>query len=250
MIKLIVSDLDGTLLPYGEDEISPKVKNLINEALGMGLRFAVSSGRTYGELLKFLPEFRDKIYFMCCDGACAYYSGKLLLSRQIEKEWLNLFERGAAKNVARIYHGDKGDYFYGDIPEEYSKTFNPAPLEKTGLPKNEKIFKITTFGEALKLPRDAALRIHWNGGETGKTVQYVNRFANKGTCLSLLREKLFLTGFETAVIGDAENDLPMMRGAKISYAVVSRSNALSNSATHSAPDAERALARIILGLKN
>ena len=62
MIKLIVSDLDGTLLPYGEREIGVSTKNLIYRALSAGKSFAVSSGRTYPELLSLLPEFRDDIY--------------------------------------------------------------------------------------------------------------------------------------------------------------------------------------------
>ena len=62
MIKLIVSDLDGTLLPYGESKIALSTKNLIYRWLSSGNSFAVSSGRTYGELLSLLPEFEKDIY--------------------------------------------------------------------------------------------------------------------------------------------------------------------------------------------
>ena len=85
MIKLIVSDFDGTLLPYGESRVSDEVKSRILSALRKNMIFAVSSGRTYGELVSFFPEFADEMYFICCDGAYYVKGGKLLYGRKIEK---------------------------------------------------------------------------------------------------------------------------------------------------------------------
>ena len=56
MIKLIVSDFDGTLLPFDESEVSRTAKNFISTAIDKGVTFAVSSGRTYRELLAFSPS--------------------------------------------------------------------------------------------------------------------------------------------------------------------------------------------------
>ena len=65
MIKLIVADFDGTLVPYGEETVSPRVRAQIEAALQKNIIFAVSSGRTYNELAAHLPEFVDRIYFIC-----------------------------------------------------------------------------------------------------------------------------------------------------------------------------------------
>ena len=71
-------------MPYGESAVSGLLKEQIAEALDKGVAFAVSSGRTYGELLAFLPEFADSIYFICCDGAYYVKGGKILYARRIE----------------------------------------------------------------------------------------------------------------------------------------------------------------------
>ena len=41
MIKLIVSDLDGTLLPYGEGRISDRTLECLSEAIDRGIVAAV-----------------------------------------------------------------------------------------------------------------------------------------------------------------------------------------------------------------
>ena len=78
MIRLTVSDLDGTLMPYGEKCVSPSVISAINRVTDNGITFAVSSGRTYTELLTYLPELSDKAYFICCDGALCVYKNKVI----------------------------------------------------------------------------------------------------------------------------------------------------------------------------
>ena len=50
MIKLIVCDVDGTLLPHGEKRISYDIADLIKEAGNKGISFAAASGRAYHEL--------------------------------------------------------------------------------------------------------------------------------------------------------------------------------------------------------
>ena len=45
MIKLIASDLDGTLLRNGAQEVDPKVYDLIRTLKEKGVHFAAASGR-------------------------------------------------------------------------------------------------------------------------------------------------------------------------------------------------------------
>ena len=56
VIKLIVSDFDGTVLPYGQKAVSAAWRSAFSSAMEEGVLFAISSGRTYGELLSFLPD--------------------------------------------------------------------------------------------------------------------------------------------------------------------------------------------------
>ena len=74
--------------------------------------------------------------------------------------------------------------------------------------------------------------------------QYVNRFANKGTALSDLQMRLMLAKFDTACIGDSGNDVAMMKGAKYSFAVSNRSEALINAVNFRLNSVEEALNKI------
>ena len=47
MIKLIASDIDGTLVPEGSHEISPEYFKVIEDLREIGIRFCACSGRQY-----------------------------------------------------------------------------------------------------------------------------------------------------------------------------------------------------------
>ena len=47
MIKLIASDLDGTLLKNGAQELPPDIFPIIRELRQKGIRFVAASGRQY-----------------------------------------------------------------------------------------------------------------------------------------------------------------------------------------------------------
>ncbi len=239
MIKLIVTDFDGTLMPYGESSVSQKVKEYINTALEKGVTVVVSSGRTYSELIGFLPEFRDRLYFICSDGAYYVKGEKLLYARAVERGELSLF---SDPNAAFVFHGAYKNYALGILPRE-AEYFNAVKISRVGDIK-EKIFKITSYGATLRLPAYCGLRIHWDGGERANA-QYVNRFCDKGTALSDLQMRLMLTKFDTACIGDSENDIAMMRNAKHSFCVGSRSSELAEVCTDRVANIQEAFEKIL-----
>lgn len=238
MLKLIVSDFDGTLMPYGAREVPQGVKDRIKRVICGGVPFAVSSGRTYRELLSFLPEFADSIYFICCDGAYYIKSGKLLYARKIEPSDLALFFGAARDRLSFVLHGAQNNYSFGSLPSE-AAVFDPTAISRAG-EIQEKIFKVTTYGAEFKPSPYSGLRMHWDGGEN-LSAQHVNKFANKGTALSDLQTRLMLTKFDTACIGDSRNDAVMMKGAKYSFSVGRRCEELFAAARFHADSAEEAL---------
>ena len=228
MIKLIVSDFDGTLVPYGTRGVSQSVRARIEAALDRGVAVAVSSGRTYNELHGELAELSDRLWFISCDGACYMRGGRVFYERKIESTDLAYFFDAAVKGGAAILHGAVNNYSIGDLPRE-AEAFGALPVVRIGEIK-EKIFKVTAYGADSSLPYGSGLRMHWDGGEL-RMAQYVNRFANKGTALSDLQMRLMLTKFDTACIGDSGNDIAMMRNAKYSFAVGNRSAELCKAVT-------------------
>ena len=238
MVKLIVSDFDGTLMPYGQSELTGNVKARIKKALEKNMTVAVSSGRTYNELVSYLGEFEDKLFFICCDGAYYVKGGKPLYQKHIEKADLDLFFGAAKDGLSFVLHGAFKNYSVGSLPKE-ADVFCATPIERREQ-VGEKIFKVTTYKKELKPSPYSGLRMHWDGG-ANLSAQYVNRFANKGAALSDLQMRLMLTKFETACIGDSGNDVAMMKGAKYSFAVSDRCEALVKAVNTRAASVEEAL---------
>lgn len=238
MIKLIVSDFDGTLMPYGRACVPESVKKRLENALDKGIAVAVSSGRTYGELASLLPEFEDRLWFICCDGAYYVQSGRVFYERKIESADLSHFFATVGNGASAVLHGAKKNYSAGSLPSVAEK-FCAVPVSRVTDIK-EKIFKVTAYGADTMLWNGSGLRMHWDGGEQ-RMAQYVNRFANKGVALSDLQMRLMLTKFETACIGDSGNDIAMMHNAKYSFAVGNRSDELKAAVKESVDSVENAL---------
>ena len=240
MIKLIVADFDGTLVPYGERTVSPTVRALIESALQKNITFAVSSGRTYNELAEHLPEFLGRIYFICSDGAYYVKDGKTMYEKQIRPADIDALIRRNGDDASYLLHAAFGNYAIGNVPEE-GERFSPRPMTRAEarFPK-EKIYKITAYGARGQLYPGDELRMHWDGGPNAAS-QYVNRYADKGIALSNLQMRLMLTKFETACMGDSGNDIAMMHNAKYSFCIGSRSKELAASCTNCAPRVEDAL---------
>mgnify|MGYP002223885151 FL=1 len=75
MIKLIASDLDGTLLQNGAQALTPRAIDLISRLCDAGIHFVSASGRQYDNQKTCLCTFKGP-YFI------------------YRREWLNLHASG------------------------------------------------------------------------------------------------------------------------------------------------------------
>ena len=64
MIKLIASDLDGTLLKEGTMDINPEIYDIIRKLKAKGIVFAAVSGREYDSIERVFAPVKDDIYFI------------------------------------------------------------------------------------------------------------------------------------------------------------------------------------------
>lgn len=75
MIRLIASDIDGTLLPYGESVIPADIFDEIHRLEQKGILFCPASGRQYTSLRRLFAPVADKVPFLCENGAVVYGPG-------------------------------------------------------------------------------------------------------------------------------------------------------------------------------
>ena len=76
MIKLIASDLDGTLLLNHAQSLNPGTAELIHELTKQGRIFAAASGRQYPNLYRLFHGVEDEIAYICENGALVMYQGR------------------------------------------------------------------------------------------------------------------------------------------------------------------------------
>ena len=211
MIKLIVCDLDGTLLPYGQDTISERILVRIDSLLSKGLYFAVSSGRVYSELVNYLPSFADRIYFVSSDGALITHRDKVIFHKYFSCDALS-FAINSSSDTTLLFYGQKDIYSYNCSESDILgtvKILKPFDFKSP-------IYKIVSKGVPIKNFEGLYSRIHYSDG---MICEYVPPYTNKGVALGALQRHLGVSVYETLAIGDSVNDIPMMKNAKYSCAI-------------------------------
>lgn len=71
-IRLICSDIDGTLLQYGKKELEGEIFDQIRTLHDLGILFCPASGRQYTSLRKLFTPVADCCVFLCENGGVLY----------------------------------------------------------------------------------------------------------------------------------------------------------------------------------
>lgn len=90
MIKLIASDIDGTLLQNGETAISERFFAQARRLMAQGVAVCAASGRQYSSLRRLFAPVAEELYFICENGAVVYGPGEKLLSKTVIDRELSL----------------------------------------------------------------------------------------------------------------------------------------------------------------
>ena len=221
MIRLLISDVDGTLLKAGERAISENIKKKLRAFITSGGTVAIASGRTYASLRLLLGDMADSVYLIPCDGALCIKGERVLYHRPIPSETVRKAfsvakENGLSLHLAAATHGYAcGDSdFLSKLTEEHTDEVSTV---STPAEVREQIYKIAFYGKSpcfTTVPAELRLSYKGNGWK-----EYVYRYADKGTALSDLQSRLYMAKFDTAAIGDGLNDVTMLKGAKYAFAL-------------------------------
>ena len=253
MIKLIVSDMDGTLL-NSNHQISKENLEAIRKAEEKGVHFAIATGRAYSDVKPLLDENNLKCECILSNGAeYRDKNGNILEEVAIEKDSarkiINMIKKDGLS--VEIYTDDG---FYTIDSEEDSlretarriQTFNPGTgfedaLEQAKihphfvnlhyiddveefLKSDVKIAKFVAFYE----DEETTLKVKKTLGDIEgiaisstftRNIEINNEQAQKGLILSRVIEKLGLKKEEVIVLGDSYNDTSLFTEFPISFAM-------------------------------
>lgn len=228
MIKLIATDMDGTLL-NNNGEIHPEFFDLFKRLRSDNVIIAAASGRQYYNLLKRFDQIKEDMMFIAENGTFVVYKGKEIMVNNLDLESAKkLIKIGRSiENAYVIVCGKKSAYventdrrFIAETEKYYERYEVVNNLDNI----NDDILKVTIcdFSGSEKNSNKyfeeyrQALQVTVSG-EIWLDITAKN--VNKGVTIKKIQELLNIKYEETMVFGDYLNDLEMMESAHYSYAM-------------------------------
>lgn len=102
-IRLVASDLDGTLLD-SEKRLPEGFLPLLEQLLARGVCFVAASGRQYFNMLEYFKTLGERIYFIAENGGVVYYRGRIVMARDMETELWQAVVGGRCGQKGRARH--------------------------------------------------------------------------------------------------------------------------------------------------
>lgn len=245
MIKLVVSDIDGTLLPEGTDQMDPGLYDAIRALKRKGIWFAAASGRQYESMLHVFRPVADEIFFIAENGTNIMYQGKNLTFVPLDADM--------AEEVVRYIRRQQGCRMIVSTPEiMYTEGHDQEFLDwmihgyHNKVAETEDVMKVCRRVNKISLfhPGSAAFLLdeaQRRFGEqmyvtlAGQTwIDFMAKGVDKGTAVAQLQQRLQVGRDETMAFGDNCNDLGMIRQAGESYAVSTAHPQLKEAARYEA----------------
>ncbi len=231
MIKLIMSDMDGTLLdddrnlPEGFDDMMAKLKE-------RGVIFAPSSGRQYYSLRDTFSKYQDEFLFIAENGTIVKYHGEELFSSPLPKPYAYevLAEGLKLPEIFCVYCGKKDAYVLEtqDKPEytnELLQYYTHNSVVKDFHEVDDEPIKLSFFdknGMAKKSIYPYLQKYEGRMQVVRSSDWWVDVMLlgiNKGIAIQQIQHKLKITPKECAAFGDYMNDLEMMSSVYYSFAM-------------------------------
>ncbi|WP_179019220.1 Cof-type HAD-IIB family hydrolase [Winogradskyella forsetii] len=227
-IKLVVTDMDGTLL-NSNHEVSSRFFGLFKRMQQQDIQFVAASGRPYYSIVEKLQPVKDDIIIVAENGGLVIEANKVMLSYIINPDrLLELYT--LVTNIEDTYpiFCTKHQAFILRASDELINTFSEYYSVYTVIDSFEEIkddvIKIALYhktnSEAHIFPYVKHLKPDLNVVVSGNHwVDISDAITNKGHALQFLQKQLQISPSETLVFGDYNNDLEMLKCAKYSYAM-------------------------------
>ncbi|MFD3158109.1 Cof-type HAD-IIB family hydrolase [Haloimpatiens sp. FM7330] len=230
MIKLIATDLDGTLV-NDQGKINSKVYDMIHNLNERGIKFAAASGRFYSQLNKNFDKVDTDMIFVAHNGALVKYNknGRILYSNCICEKDIKSIINLKCKQGMELFLAAANDAYIVNPTEDILNKFNfwgvPAVVIKSFDEVKEPVYKVTYYvEEGVKTHMIEYLKENLSDNVefvvSGDCwIDIMNKGVSKGSAIKILQEKFNIHKRDTMVFGDYYNDLTMFREAYYSYAM-------------------------------
>ena len=233
MIKLIASDIDGTLVEESSHKINPEYFKVIEDLKEVGIRFCACSGRQYASMLDLFRPVADDIFFISGNGTVVRTKKELLHCWTLDQEIL--------LPIIEAIRGIDGADFVMETPGTcYTEAGENSRLYT--LMRDSYHYDIQNVDDVTKLPMDnitkfaifhpTSIEPSTEGIRNDPRFAHLSmvisgawwlditpREAGKGEAYALLQEYLDIKKEETVYFGDNLNDLSAFKETGVAATV-------------------------------
>jgi len=217
-IGLVVTDIDGTLVPIGTHVPSPATRKAMHAMHDAGVYVAAATARPYEAARALFLELGFTGPSVFDGGASIFDVGT---SELLWKNWLSLSRLKTAADIL-LPHAVTVDFFpeYKMLP---AAEVNADALTEEA-PYAWAMVRESAFDEVIKqLKQLPDLNVHPGVGKPDQPglidVQITDINADKFHALTELRKLLNVSKQQTLAIGDSSNDIPLFDGAGLRIAM-------------------------------
>ena len=248
MIKLIATDVDGTLCRISTPKIHEGYYAAARTLLDKGIKFVAASGRQYPALARLFDPVHEELLYIADNGAHVRVENKDLYVSKMDLETSHELVRDvrALGNGCECAYCVAGIAYFSPLDQTVYQIMKDNMLYECRMVDSleeleEPCIKLTVFH-----PTDAE-------GVTAKTfvpkwedrlqlacsgftyVDVMNKGTNKGNSLKMIQDYYGISPAETMTLGANTNDLQMFENASYSYAVGDARQEVIDSARFTAP---------------
>ena len=229
MIRLIASDIDGTLLQRGERQLSERLLRLIAQLEAQGIRFVPASGRPYASLRALFDRQGAPQSYLCENGALLMDREECFSLTELPREdGLQMAREITAYGGLQVLVSGTSARFILDGNLDWLKRVGYFVGREVAVLEQieqiaEPILKVTAWcpmgvTDQIRQTFEARWADRYSVAVAGDNWLDIT-LADKGKGLREMARHLKVAKDEIMVFGDNFNDLPMFRAAGFSYAM-------------------------------
>lgn len=264
-IKLIATDLDGTLMAPDHMTVTERTRKALMAAHDKGVKIVIATGRA----LNFITDVTDQIpfvdYIIYCNGAAVFdrKTGRHIYQSCVSPEDTADFVNYVNERPIHYHIYKDGNSYIQRSALQYSAF--------TGLPEaflEDYMSKVVFCDDMHNVIGKGGAQVidlfsipeeyHNDIGDMIKSknlvvtsaipneVAITAQGADKGSAIRSLCDTLNISSNEVMTFGDAPNDCPMLKFAEYSFAMDNGADICKRTAKHVAPsNAENGVARMV-----